>query len=136
MTAGRLGDERGIVGSFVVKLVVLIGILGLVAVEGSSVLFARLRAQDAAETAASVAASTLASTGDPTAAHSAAQTAIADKDATVRLLPGRRGFRILDDGGVEVTVKKRASTLVVQHIGFLEGLAVARASAVGRPPPA
>ncbi|MBW3535526.1 MAG: hypothetical protein KY453_09980, partial [Gemmatimonadetes bacterium] len=37
--------------------------------------------------------------------------------------------------GRDLLAGLRASTLVLQHIGFLEGLAVARASAVGRPPP-
>lgn len=135
MNGARLSDERGIVVSFVVKLVLGIAIIGLTAVEGTSVLFARLRAQDTAETAASVAASTFAGTRDANAAHAAAVTAISDKDPSVRLLPGRRGFVVRQDGSIEITVKKRASTIIVQHIGFLEDLAVARASAVGHPPP-
>jgi hypothetical protein len=34
---------------------------------------------------------------------------------------------------VEVTITRRATTLVSQHVGFLEGLTLARTKAIGRP---
>lgn len=131
MMRARLSDERGIVVGFVVKLVIVIAVVGLAVVEGGSILFARLRAQDVAETAASVAAGSFLQSRDEEAARAAAELAISDKDSKVRL----RRFVVRPDGSVEVTVRKRASTILVQHIGFLEELAVAKATAVGRPPP-
>jgi uncharacterized membrane protein len=123
-------DERGIVTGHLLRLVLVLGLLGLVAVEGASVLFARLNAQDAAESAAAVAASRFRDTGSVADARQAAQddTVLVDRNAELR------SFEVRPDGSVRVVVVRRASTIFIQHIGFLRGFTVARGTAVGQPP--
>jgi uncharacterized membrane protein len=129
---GRLHDERGFVTAFIVRMAVVLVLLGLVVVDGGAVIFARLQAQDVAETAAAVAAGAYKDSRDKRIAIRAAETAVADKDADARLI--RRGVVFRQDGTVEVQVRKRAPTIMVQRFGFLEHLHVATGSAVGEPP--
>lgn len=124
-------DERGLVVSFFVRLAIVLAIVGLAAVETGAVIFARLQAQDVAETAASVAAGSFKQTRNQEIACQEAERAVADKDDSAKLT----GCRVLQEGRVEVTVRKRASTVLVQHIGFLKGLRTARSVVVGEPPP-
>lgn len=130
MTLRIHSDQRGMVMSFVVKAIVVVALLGLAFIEGGAVVFARLQAQDIAESAAAAGAGRLHETGSPTAARDAALLAVHDKDPEARLT----GFKPLEDGRVRVRVTKQASTFIIHRIGFLEGLAVARGTAVGSPP--
>ncbi len=126
-----LADERGLVVSFFVKLFVALALVGITAVETGAIIFARLQAQDVAETAAAVAAGSYRDNRVERAASQAAERAVAEKDPSVEIESFQVNRR---DGTVEITVTKQASTILVQYIGFLEGLATAKGTAVGEPP--
>lgn len=93
-------------------------------------LFARLKAQDAAEAGATAAAARYRDTRSLESAREAAGDEVdrRDRDAEVR------GFEVHPDGTVRVVVVKRAPTLLIKYIGFLKGFTRARGSAEGRPP--
>ncbi|HEX2030654.1 MAG TPA: hypothetical protein VHL78_04535 [Actinomycetota bacterium] len=125
-------DERGIIVPFFLKLILSLAIIGIATVETTAVIFARFQAQDIAETAANVAAGSIQSNGSIRDARRAARQAVKDKDRDAKLASP---FVVHRDGRVTVTVRVPASTLVIQHIGFLDGFTVARGRAVGRPSP-
>ncbi len=129
--AGILADQRGFVTAFFVKLALVLILVGITAVETGAIIFARLQTNDVAETASAVAAGSYRDNRVERAASQAAERAVAEKDPSVEIESFQVNRR---DGTVEITVTKQASTILVQHIGFLEGLATAKGTAVGEPP--
>lgn len=129
--AGILADQRGFVTAFFVKLALVLALVGITAVETGAIIFARLQANDVAETASAVAAGAYRDTRSEDATFRAAENAVLDKDPSMEI----ESFRIdRNDGSVEITVTKEARTILVQHIGFLEDLGIAKGTAVGEPP--
>jgi Flp pilus assembly protein TadG len=126
----RRADQRGLVGTGVIALLIIIVVVGIVAVEGGSILFTRLQVQDIAEAAAFEAATTFRRTHSAETARESALSVIEDRDEEVKLTR----FELAADGTVTLTVRKRASTFLVQRIGFLSDLAVARATETVEPP--
>lgn len=98
--------------------------------EGGSILFTRLQVQDIAEAAAFEAASSFRRTHSAETAREAALSIIGDRDEEAKLTR----FELSSEGRVTLTIRKRASTFLVQRIGFLSGLAVARATETAEPP--
>lgn len=132
MIARLHGDERGIIVPFFLKLILALGIIGIATVETTAVIFARVQAQDIAETAANVAAGSIQANRSIRDARRAARQAVKQKDRDAKL---GSPFVVHRDGRVAVTVTLRASTLVIQHVGFLDGFTIARGRALGRPSP-
>lgn len=128
--ASRLRDERGFLIGSVAKLVIFLILLGLVLFEGGSVIWARLSAQDTADAAATTAVTTYRDTRNIRRAHEEALAIVARKDPLAKMT----SFEVHSDGGVTVRVRKEAETFVIQHIGFLKGLTVARGAATIGPP--
>ncbi len=126
----RLGDERGIIARFLIRIVVSIAVVSVVAVDVGSVLFTRFQAQDTAEVAAAEAAMELRRTGDRAAARGAAGLVVAERGGRTRL----RRFQIRPDGAVHVEVVKPARTLVAGHIEALRRYTIGRGSHTARPP--
>ena len=124
-------DERGFVGGSFVRLFVIVIVLGIAAVETSSIIFARVQAQDAAESAALAAADSFRDTGDLDLARGAAEVDVTDKYPDARLAT----VELVGDEQVKVVVTKRASTLLVHRFGFSKGLATARGEHTAAPPP-
>ncbi|HEX2025885.1 MAG TPA: hypothetical protein VHH92_05780 [Actinomycetota bacterium] len=123
-------DERGIVASWLIKVVVGIAVAGLVFVEGGSILFTRLKVQDTAESGANAGISYLtANPGQCTAAGEIGIQAVNDKDPTVKVVE----YACLPDGRFRITVQKRASTILVGRISATEDWALARSTASARP---
>jgi len=125
----RLADERGFVIASMIRLVVLLVLVGLVVVEGASILFASLTLQDAAEVAALNAADQLDAGQSVEEATDEAVRTLGQRDPDISLLD----FEVLPDGGVRIRVRKKAATILVHRIGPLEDLALVEASATGRP---
>jgi hypothetical protein len=125
-------DERGIILGFLLKLLLALGLVAAATMETTAVVFARVQAQDMAESAANVAAGRFDDTGSARSARIAATRTIRAQDADARL---GKPFVIRQDGSVKVVVMKPASTVVIQHVGFLKGFTVARGKAVGRQSP-
>lgn len=125
-------DERGIVVSFLVKVILGLVIAGTLLIEGGSIMFTRLRVQDVAESAATAGATQLERTRDCSAAGDAAGISAHDKDPRAQM----RSYQCHRDGRFSVLVRKRAETLYVHLIGFMEDLTVAEAQVTADPPSA
>jgi uncharacterized membrane protein len=123
-------DERGIVTAFLLKLVVAFVLAGLVVVEGGSIIWARLKASDAADSAAIAAADAFDQNQDVRSAREAAVDAVERKDPDARLV---EPFQVEPDGTVHVTVQRRAPTVLVDRIGFTKDWAIIRITATGSP---
>jgi hypothetical protein len=123
-------DQRGIVISFLIRVLLGIAIVGLVFVEGGSILFTKLRVQDTAESGATAGVGALsASPTDCTSAGTTAVQTVHDKDPEIEIT----GFTCLSDGRFRITVQKEASTIVVGNISAIERWAMARSTATARP---
>lgn len=123
-------DERGIVVSFLIKVILGLVLVGTLLIEGGSILFTKLRVQDVGESAATAGAAGLARSGDCSAAGEEATINAHDKDSKVRM----RSYQCHQDGRFTVVVTKRAETLYVHLIGFLEDFTVARAQVTAQSP--
>jgi hypothetical protein len=124
-------DERGIVVSFLVKVILGFAIVGTILIEGGSILFARLRIQDVAESAATAGAAALLQ--NPRVCAAAGQEALItahDKDPAARM----KSYECHPDLSFSVVMTKHADTLYVHLIGFLQPLTVATAHVTAQPP--
>jgi hypothetical protein len=124
-----VSDERGIVVSFLIKVVIGLAIAGFILAEAGQIIFARITAEDVADRAAQAAASEYEDNGDIDTAHRVAVDIAEEDEAKLKKFVVNPA-----DGSVRVVVRKRADTLVVDKIGFMEGLTVAEGKAIGRPP--
>ncbi len=125
----RLAEERGFVIASLVRMIVLLLALGIVVVEGGSILFSRIALDDAANAAAVNAADQLDQSQSQQAAQAVAAQTLAERDSEAKVVR----FEVLPDGFVRITVRKQAATIFVHRIGFLEDLAVVEAVATGGP---
>lgn len=128
--AERLRDERGILIAALVRLVIFFALLGLVLFEAGSVIWSRLSVQDTADAAATTAVTAYRDSKDVRVAEQEALRTVEDKDETAQMT----FFQVHADGSVTVRVRKTAQTLVIQHVGFLDGFTRARGSATIEPP--
>lgn len=126
----RLHDERGILIGALARLLIFLAILALVLYEGGAVIWARLSAQDIADSAATAAVTTYRDTMDVRATQAEAAGIVQNRDPDAEMTD----FDVHGDGSVTVRVRKPASTIVIQHLGFLEGFTVARGAATIEPP--
>jgi hypothetical protein len=123
-------DQRGIVASYMVKLILVIALIGIVFVEGGAVVFSKLQAQDVAESAAVAGASSWWHTRSATQAREQALLLMSDKSPRAKMT----AFRLNPNGSVSVSVRLRANTFLLQHISFLDSYTVTRATATAEPP--
>jgi len=114
-------DARGgIVLGWFFKIAVLLAILAVVSFEAGAIIVAKVTADRVAIDAASEAGQVYFSTGSETKAEDAAKQIAAKDGATVI------HFEVIPGGTyVRLTVRKKASTFIVQHIGFLKRFATA-----------
>ena len=127
----RLGDEAGLVGRSTVILMVLVLLFGLAAVEGGSILFTRLSLQDTADAVANAGAGNYYNTENFQQAPDASEESLLEHDPGAKLV----GFQVdPSSGNVTVTLKKVASTMIIQRFKFSRRLAVIRVSSTAGPP--
>ena len=127
----RLHDETGLVGRSTVVLMVLVLIFGLAAVEGGSILFTRLSLQDTADAVANAGAGNYYNTKNFQQAQDASQESLLEHDSAAKMV----GFQVdPSSGNVTVTLKKVASTMIIQRFKFSRKLAVIRVSSTAGPP--
>ena len=114
-------NERGlIVLGWIFKIIVLLAILGAASFETGAIIVSKGTADRVAIDAARDAGQVYGDTQDLAKAEQAAKDDAAKDHATVtRVRPINGGHSI------EVTVTKKASTFLVQHIGFLKRYATA-----------
>jgi hypothetical protein len=127
------GDERGIIASSLLKIVLALAVVGFLALEAGSILFTRLTIQDTAERVASDAADSYDDSGNVEVARETAVESLTDHDEDAKL----KKFVVNPlNGNVRIVIRKRASTLVADKVGFLKDLTLAEGDAVGHPPEA
>jgi Flp pilus assembly protein TadG len=124
-----LDDERGIVASFLIKVVLGLALVGTILIEGGSILFTKLRVQDVAESAATAGVGELNTLRNCTAAGDAAFFTVHDKDPRAAL----KSYECHSDGRFTVVVSKRANTLYVHQIGFLKDFVTATSRVTAEP---
>jgi hypothetical protein len=123
-----LGRQHGgIVIGWLIKILLSLAVLGFVVFEAGAVIVAKVTADRVAIDAADEAGQVYESTGSSAKAQEAAKhIAARDQADLIR-------FRLLYDGKfVEVTVRKRASSVLVQRIGFLRKFSTAEATHSGQ----
>jgi hypothetical protein len=126
-----LGDERGIIASSLIKIVVALAVVGFLAIEAGNILFTRLTIQDTAERVAAEGANSYDDTQSVELAREATVEALADQDEEAKL---KRFVVNPLNGTVRVVIRKRANALIADKISFLESLTLAEGNAVGHPP--
>jgi len=118
-----MDDEGGFIGKFIVVWLLLLVLLGIAAIDATSILFARFRLDDAAATVASTAATTYRNNGrDATSACAAAQLSVQTADPAAEM--GKAWCKVdTSTGEVTITLRKTANTLVAGRLSFTRDLA-------------
>jgi hypothetical protein len=116
----------GIVLGWLFKIILGLAIFGLVAFETGAIVVSKVTADRVAISAADEAGRVYETTGSSQKAEDAAKEIAAQDQAHVIK------FSVINGGRqVEVTVRKRASTFIVQHIGALKRFAIADSTHTG-----
>lgn len=119
----RLIDETGIIVDWLLKIIVLLGLAGGLAVEGLGVLIARYNAAEAASAAATQAALALRTGGTPGDPEALARSAAAAHGSElVSLEIDTRSKKVI------ATVQRRARTFLLHRVRPLENLTIAKAT--------
>jgi hypothetical protein len=118
----KTGNDRGAARlSTLTFLIVVLAIIGVVAFDGVSVMSSRVTAQNDAQTAAYAASQSWHSNQNLDEAYQAAVTSLAGKADTVLT----HHFTIDADGTVHLLVRRKARTVLLNHIGPLKQYEVA-----------
>jgi hypothetical protein len=119
-------ERGGIVTGWLFKILLGLAFFAFVAFETGAVVVANVTADRVAINAADEAGQTYRQSGSRTKAEEAAKTVAESEDCTVV------GFKLINDGrDVQVTVRKKASTLLVQKIAGLKRFATADSTHTG-----
>lgn len=112
-------DERGLFGvGKLISVLVLVGILGLGGYEAVAIILTKTKASDIAVEAADAAARAYGQTKSSAKASQAARAAASQEDASVVKVEFTNAGSVIN-----VTVRKRASTIIIHRIGFLRRFA-------------
>jgi hypothetical protein len=121
------GDRGDIVLGWLTKLVVIIGLLGLVGFDGVSLVQARFQAADRATRAAEAASDSYATAKDVQAAFDAAYATTVDGDVIET-----KTFAIAPDGTVRLRLHHTATTLLLYRVKALQHYADAVGTGTAR----
>lgn len=119
-STSRALSETGQISNWLVKLVVFLGIAGLVIVEGGGVLVAKASVADTAEGAATEAALAIKARGVQGDPEELAKAFAESKGCKLVKIEYNNAAQT-----VTVTVRREARTFLIQHIGPLEKYTVA-----------
>lgn len=119
-------NEQGAVVGFVLRALVVFGLLGFVAYESGQIVVTELNTREAAEAAAQAGADAFISTGREARARAEVARTVRTSEPNARLA----SFHVAIDGAVTVALVQRAPTVVVHRVSFLRRFGVARAIAV------
>ena len=134
MTTARIADQRGLVGISLIRWSLILVLLGLIVIEGGSIIFTTIGLSNAADAAANEASDVWSGSGNIHAAREAALDALRDRQQAGARIPAAR-FEADGPPTYEVrfVVVKQAATLIVHRISFLEDLAEVEVEARARP---
>ena len=121
------GEERGLVGKLIVLWLVVLALVVVIAIDGASILLARIHVAEVAQTAADAGVGPIQEGHSREKALRAALSALADADEDAHL----ESFET-SSGSVTVEVSDHARTLLFGRFGLLEGLTKVSASRTGR----
>jgi hypothetical protein len=134
--AGRAGadgapaDRGGVILGWLVKLVVVLGVLGVAAFDGLSVVATRLSLADTGAIAARAASTEWSHDHDVQAAFDAAWASARQEDERNRVETDT--FVIRPDATVHLVVDRHARTLLLEHLGPVAHWADVHVAASGR----
>jgi hypothetical protein len=112
-----LRDQSGLVGKIILVWLIVVGLLGVAAIDGTSIVLTHFRLSDAAGVAAVAGANDYANHHDATAACEAAQRSIEVEAPGVRT--GKNTCVVnRSDGTVTVVLKQEARTIVAGLLPF------------------
>jgi uncharacterized membrane protein len=126
------GDQSGLVGKIIVIWLLVVVLLGIVAIDATSIFLAKFRLSDAATVAAVTGATSFRNTHDVTAACEAARIAASQEEGDAIIA---KNFCKVDraSGEVTVTLKKKADTLLAGRLPFTEDFTKILVRETGRP---
>lgn len=127
----RLRGERGVIGVSLIRWTIILVVLGVVVIEGASILFTAIGLQNAADSAAAEAAATWRKTQDLQAARAVAVRTLDDSEHDEARIVNLEADNT-EPFELRLTVRKQASTLIVHRIGFLKDLAKVEVDAEAR----
>ena len=116
------GGQAGLVGKMIVIWLVVVGVLGITAIDTVSILFTKFRVSDMASNAASEAANVWKTTKNQVQACDAAETSVEESDPDARI-PLNGCIVNQQTGEVTITVRKTATTLVAGKLSFTKRFA-------------
>lgn len=123
-------DRGDIILGWLTKVVVALAILGLMGFDAMSLTLARVQGEDAAQQAVRAASVTYSTTRDLQAAYDAAVAKAAPAGDTI----DPAGFSITPAGAVTLSLRREASTLLVEKVGPLRKYAEVTRTVTGGPP--
>jgi hypothetical protein len=114
-----LHDEAGLVGKVAVVWIVVLLLVGLLLLDGLSIVLATFRLSSTAQAAASTAATTFKNLHDATQACAAAEPGLLGDDVAV---PENQGWCKIDTatGEATITLKTEASSLVLGRLSLTQ----------------
>jgi uncharacterized membrane protein len=132
-TAGRLREERGLMGKIAIVWLLLFALFVVAAVDVGSIALTRFKVANAADKAAFQAAATFKNTGDRNQAYQAAQESV-QQEAPGAKIPAD-GFAIdTQTGDVTVKVVKRAWSLIAGRLSQTRPYTKVSATSTSEPP--
>ena len=118
-----LRDETGLIGKIAIIWILVLGLLGVGAVDVASIAFTTYRLSDVAVKAASEGALVFKRTRDPRETCQRVTDIVNREDPTVKVIPGGCSVE-RPTGDVTVEVRKKASTLMAHRLPWTEDYAV------------
>ena len=119
----RTSDERGMIGKLLVVWLLLLVLIGVAVIDGTSIVMARFQLSDAATRAATEAAASLNRGGSATEACEIAADSLDENDPDARR-PRRTWCEVdTSDRLVTIRLRKDAGTLLAGRLSFTEELA-------------
>ncbi len=122
-------EERGLVGKLLVLWLLVLALVVVVAIDGASILLARIHVAEVAQTAADAGIKPLEAGRSEEKILRATLAALADADEDAHL----ESIEV-SSASVTVEVSDRARTLLIARFGVFEGLTKVSATRTGRAP--
>jgi hypothetical protein len=125
-------DSGSIVVGWLTKVVLILSLLGLAAFDGIAMVSASFTADDHANTIARLAADSYRTSRNPQEACAAAHNEALINGETLNCADPK-AFQVYQDGRVTLVIHRKASTLWLHRISFLEEYTDLTSNGVGRP---
>lgn len=123
--------ERGdIVLGWLTKVVLALAVLGLLGFDAMSLALARVQGEDAAQQAVRAASVTYSTSRNLQTSYDAAVAQVAPAGDTI----DPAGFSVTPEGAVTLSLRREASTLLVEKVSPLRKYAVVTRTVTGGPP--